>query len=156
MKGKWFICWLMCVVFLSGCGKRELLEEKLDAEQIDKIVVTMAMGNPADGADCKIITDAAEIAEMVELFNQATVEGKIASGEEWEAGSSSYAFFHGEEQVLKLNCNANDAERIWINDGFYEIAYPQDKRSPYGLYSFSDAELVTVDSEGRIIKCPES
>ena len=52
MKKKLLFCGLLCNLSLSGWGKRALLEEKLDAEEIDKVVVTMAMGNPAYGAEC--------------------------------------------------------------------------------------------------------
>lgn len=44
MKGKWVLCGLVCAVSLSGCGKQELLQEKLDAAEIDTVVVTMAAG----------------------------------------------------------------------------------------------------------------
>ena len=103
---------LLCLLCLTGCGKKELLKEKLDASQIDKVVVTMAMGNPAYGAECKVITDAETVQEFVFLFNNAEVDEKIDSGEEWVADSGSYVFFSGEEQVAKFNVNGNDPERI--------------------------------------------
>lgn len=148
------VCGLLCVLCLSGCGKRELLKEKLDASEIDKVVVTMAMGNPAYGADCKVITDPKEVQDFVFLFNHAYVDEKIENGEEWVANSGSYAFYNGEEQVMKLNCNANDPERIWINDAFYEIEYPDDMVDPYGLYSFSNAEIIMVDENGNQVDRP--
>ena len=76
VQKKLLFCGLLCLLMLSGCGKKELLEEKLDAAVIDKVVVTMAMGNPAYGADCKIITDPKEVQDFVFLFNHAEVEGK--------------------------------------------------------------------------------
>lgn len=154
MKKKMAVCGLLCVLCLSGCGKRELLKEKLDASEIDKVVVTMAMGNPAYGADCKVITDPKEVQDFVFLFNHAYVDEKIENGEEWVANSGSYAFYNGEEQVMKLNCNANDPERIWINDAFYEIEYPDDMVDPYGLYSFSNAEIIMVDENGNQVDRP--
>ena len=154
MKKKMAVCGLLCVLCLSGCGKRALLKEKLDASEIDKVVVTMAMGNPAYGADCKVITDPKEVQDFVFLFNHAYVDEKIENGEEWVANSGSYAFYSGEEQVMKLNCNANDPERIWINDAFYEIEYPDDLVDPYGLYSFSNAEIIMVDENGNQVDRP--
>lgn len=145
---------LLCLLCLTGCGKKELLKEKLDASQIDKVVVTMAMGNPAYGAECKVITDAETVQEFVFLFNNAEVDEKIDSGEEWVADSGSYVFFSGEEQVAKFNVNGNDPERIWINDAFYEIEYPEDMFDPYGLYSFSDAEIIIVDENGQEMERP--
>ena len=154
MKKKLLACGLLCMLCLSGCGKRELLKEKLDASKIDKVVVTMAMGNPAYGAECKIITDPQEVQDFIYLFNNAEVDEKIDSGEEWVALSGSYTFFSGEEQVVKFNVNANDPERIWINDGFYEIEYPDDMVDPYGLYSFSDAKIIIVDENGAEMERP--
>ena len=154
MKIKQLFCGLLCIGFLSGCGKRPLLEEKLDAAEIDKVVVTMAMGNPAYGAECKIITDPQEVQDFVFLFNNAEVDEKIEKEDEWVAFSGSYTFFSGEEQVVKFNVNANDPERIWINDGFYEIEYPDDMVDPYGLYSFSDAKIIIVDENGTEMERP--
>lgn len=145
---------LLCLLCLTGCGKKELLKEKLDASQIDKVVVTMAMGNPAYGAECKVITDTETVQDFVFLFNNAEVDEKIDSGEEWVADSGSYVFFSGEEQVAKFNVNGNDPERIWINDAFYEIEYPEDMFDPYGLYSFSDAEIIIVDENGQEMERP--
>ncbi|WP_458408389.1 hypothetical protein [Anaerotignum sp.] len=155
MKKKMLFCGLLCILCLSGCGKRELLKEKLEAAKIDKVVVTMAMGNPAYGADCKIITDPKEVQDFVFLFNNAEVDEKIDKEDEWVADSGSYAFFSGEEQVMKFNVNANDPERIWINDAFYEIEYPDDMADPYGLYSYSNAEKIVVDENGNPMKRPK-
>ena len=77
MKEKVWICGVLCLLCLVGCGKKELLQEKLDANEIDKVVVTLAMGNPAYGADCKVITDETEIAKLVAVFNGAVVEERI-------------------------------------------------------------------------------
>ena len=109
----------------------------------------MAMGNPAYGAECKIITDPKEVQDFIYLFNNAEVDEKIDSGEEWVADSGSYMFFSGEEQVVKFNVNGNDPERIWINDAFYEIEYPDDMVDPYGLYSYSDSKIIIVDEKGN-------
>ena len=154
MKKKMLFCGLLCILCLVGCGKRELLQEKLNAEEIDKVVVTMAMGNPAYGAECKIITDPKEVQDFVYLFNNAEVDEKIDKEDEWVAHSGSYTFFSGEEQIVKFNVNANDPERIWINDAFYEIEYPDAMLDPYGLYSYSDAEIVIVDEYGKQMERP--
>ena len=154
MKKKRLICGFLCMLCLSGCGKRKLLKEKLDVSQIDKVVVTMAMGNPAYGAECKVITTPKEVQDFVFLFNNAEVDEKIDTGEEWVTGSGSYAFFNGEEQIIKFNVNGNDPERIWINDAFYEIEYPDDMLNPYGLYSYSDAEIIYVDENGNKLERP--
>lgn len=151
---KRLICGFLCMLCLSGCGKRELLNEKLDASKIDKVVVKMAMGNPAYGAECKVITNPEEVQDFVFLFNHAVVDEKIDSGEEWVADSGSYTFFSGEEQIIKFHVNGNDPERVWINDAFYEIEYPDDMVDPYGLYSYSDAEKIVADENGEMIKCP--
>lgn len=149
LKKSLLFCGLLCMVCLSGCGKEELLKEKLDAEEVDKVVVTMAMGNPAYGAECKVITDPQEVQDFIYLFNHAEVDERIEKGEEWEALSGSYTFFSGEEQVVKFNVNGNDPARIWINDAFYEIEYPDDMVDPYGLYGYSDAEIIRVDEYGQ-------
>ena len=146
MKEKVWICGALCLLCLVGCGKKELLQEKLDANEIDKVVVTLAMSNPANGTDCKVITDEGEIEKLIAVFNSAVVE----------ASSGSYAFFSGEEQVLKLNTNGNDPEHIWINDGFYEIDYPDNMYDPYEQYSFSSAQTIVVDENGEQMGRPEA
>lgn len=155
MKKKVWICGALCLLCLGGCGKKELLQEKLDANEIDKVVVTLAMGNPANGTDCKVITDEGEIKKFVDVFNGAVVEEKIDPGEEWVTSSGSYAFFSGEEQVLKLNTNGNDPEHIWINDAFYEIDYPDNMYDPYEQYRFSSAQTIVVDENGEQMGRPE-
>ncbi|MGN0135113.1 hypothetical protein [Anaerotignum sp.] len=156
MKKKLLFCMLLCLLCLAGCGKKELLKEKLDANAIDKVVVTLAMGNPAYGADCKIITDKGEIEKLVAVFNGAVVEEKLDPGEEWVASSGSYTFFSGGEQILKLNTNGNDPEHIWINDGFYEIDYPDRMYDPYQQYCFSSAQTIVVDEDGKEMARPEA
>lgn len=153
MKKKLLVCGAICLLCLAGCGKRELLQEKLNVAEIDKVVVTMAMGNPVYGADCKVITDAREVQEFVDVFNNAYVDEKVNTGEEWVAESGSYAFYRGDELLLKLNVNGNDPERIWINDAFYEIDYPDHMKDPYKQYSQSTAETIVVDANGdRMIR----
>ena len=89
MKKKLLCCGVLCILCLSGCGKRELLEEKLDETKIDKVVVTMAMGNPVYGSECKVITDPKEVQDFVFLFNNAEVDEKIEKKDEWVALSGS-------------------------------------------------------------------
>ena len=156
MKRRWAGCLLLvCLISLTGCGKKELLDEKLDGAEIDKIVVTLAMGNPKYGADCRVITDAAEIGHMLEAFNGAAVGEKVTDGEEWVAGSGSYAFFRGEEKILQLQCNANDPSRIWLKDAFYQIEYPEGMDSPFDQYMDSNAEIIVVDEEGNEMIRPQ-
>lgn len=148
MWKKLWLCGILCLLCLSGCGKQELLQEKLDGSNIDRAVITLAMGNPAYGAESKTITEEKELQLLLDAFNGAIIGEKIAEEDTWVAGSGSYLFFSGEEQVLRLNVNANDDKRIWINDAFYEIEYPEGQPTPYEIFSASQAEMILVDAEG--------
>lgn len=148
MWKKLWLCGILCLLCLSGCGKRELLQEKLDGSNIDRAVITLAMGNPAYGAESKTITEETELQLLLDAFNGAIIGEKIAEEDIWVAGSGSYLFFSGEEQVLRLNVNSNDDKRIWINDAFYEIEYPEGQPTPYEIFSASQAEMILVDAEG--------
>lgn len=148
MWKKLWLCGILCLLCLSGCGKQELLQEKLDESNIDRAVITLAMGNPAYGAESKTITKETELQLLLDAFNGAIIGEKIAEEDTWVAGSGSYLFFSGEEQVLRLNVNANDDKRIWINDAFYKIEYPEGQPTPYEIFSASQAEMILVDAEG--------
>lgn len=148
MWKKLWLCGILCLLCLSGCGKQELLQEKLDGSKIDRAVITLAMGNPAYGVESKTITEETELQLLLDAFNGAIIGEKIAEEDTWVAGSGSYLFFSGEEQILRLNVNSNDDKRIWINDAFYEIEYPEGQPTPYEIFSASQAEMILVDAEG--------
>lgn len=138
---------------LSGCGQAELFPEKLDEGAVDKIVVTLAMGNPAYGADCRVITDAEEIEAFLAAFNEAKVGKKVPEGEQWVAESSSYALYSGEELLAEIRCNGNDSERVWVDGGFRNVSYGG-QSPPFALYESSAAEEIVVDVDGNEMERP--
>lgn len=139
---------------LSACGQAELFPEKLDAGAVDKVVVTLAMGNPAYGADCRIITDTKEIKAFLAAFNEAKVGEKVPAEEQWVADSSSYALYSGEELFAEIRCNGNDSERVWVDDDFHYVSYGG-QPLPFALYEGSAAEEIVVDLDGNKMERPE-
>lgn len=138
---------------LVGCGQEELLEEKLEEGAVDRIVVTLAMGNPAYGADCRIIVEEEEIEAFLAAFNEAKIGGKLENKDIWVADSSSYRLYSGQELVAEIICNGNDSERVWIGDGFRQVSYGG-QPLPFELYEASGAEVMVVDAEGRRMDRP--
>lgn len=147
MWKKLWLCGILCLLCLSGCGKQELLQEKLDGSKIDRAVIILA-GFLSGGGESKTITEETELQLLLDAFNGAIIGEKIAEEDIFWTTSGSYLFFSGEEQVLRLNVNSNDDKRIWINDAFYEIEYPEGQPTPYEIFSASQAEMILVDAEG--------
>lgn len=137
----------------SACGQAELFPEKIDEGAVDKVVVTLAMGNPAYGADCRIITDTGEIESFLAAFNEAKVGKKVPTGEQWIAGSSSYALYSGEEILAEIRCNGNDSERVWVDGDFHYVSYGE-QPLPFALYESSAAEGIVVDLDGNEMERP--
>lgn len=150
---KGFVFAAVILFVLSGCGQKELLEEKIGKGVVDKIVVTLAMGNPAYGADCRVITDAEEIEAFLAAFNEAKVGKRVPAGEEWVADYSSYALYCGEELLVEICCNGNDSERVWDGEGFRYVSYGE-QPLPFTLYESSAAEEIVVDIDGNEMERP--
>ncbi|GAA0180907.1 hypothetical protein SH2C18_35200 [Clostridium sediminicola] len=69
---------ILMIFTLSGCNStKDLLTHKIEANDIDKIQIILAMGNPEYDAKSKIITEKDEISSLVDIFNKATIGKKI-------------------------------------------------------------------------------
>lgn len=142
------------VAMLLGCySGKNLLTEKLEAQNIEKIQVVLAMGNPDYGADSKVIRDESEIQEFVNAFNGASIGKRVKKVDEAVSDASKY-YFYGDvgSLLLVFYFNGNDSERIWHNSKWYYISYPGKK--PYEIYKDSQAETIVVDENLNIIERP--
>ena len=136
---------------LSGCcSDKNLLTEKLEAQNIETIQVVLAMGNPEYGADSKVIRDESEIQEFVNAFNGASIGKRVKKVDEAVSDASKY-FFYGDDESLLLvfYFNGNDSERIWYNSNWHYISYSGKK--PFELYKDSQAESIVVDEDLNIM-----
>lgn len=142
---------LLTILILSGCNStKALLTDKIEAKDIDKIQVRLAMGNPKYGAESKIIIDKDEIKRFVDTFNSATISDKVESDNIAISGSSTYYFYSKDALVKRFSFNGNDSERIWYNSSWYHISYPDKK--PYELYKSSSAQIIIVDENLNELK----
>ncbi len=136
---------------LLGCySEKNLLSETLEVENIERIKVVLAMGNPEYGADSKVITDESEIQEFLNAFNGASIGKRVKKVDEVVSDTSKY-FFYGDDGSLLLvfYFNGNDSERIWYNSNWHYVSYPDKK--PFELYKDSQAETIVVDEDLNIM-----
>ena len=144
---------ILLVLVPTGCS-RDLLSEPLDASEIDKIQVVLAMGNPEYGADSKIITNRVEIEGLVNAFNGATIGDRVRDSDLAVADASRYYLYSEGSLVREFVFNANDSERIWYNSKWHYISYPDEK--PYDLYRASEADVIVVDEDLNEMERPGS
>lgn len=135
---------ILIIFTLSGCNStKDLLTHKIEANDIDKIQIILAMGNPEYGAKSKIITEKDEISSLVDIFNKATIGKKIEDDDIVCSDASKYYFYSKDTLVQQFFFNGNDSERIWYNSNWYYFNYTDKK--PYELYKSSVAEIIIVD-----------
>lgn len=138
---------LVCVIVLASCNNNEDSIANFKEDEIEKIVITLAMGNTEYGADSKIITDKTEIAQMIEVFNSAVL-GSIVGEENLGVGATStYAFYDDEKCLKAFEFNVNDSEILFWGEDPREVIYTD--KLPYHLYNESNAETITVDLQGN-------
>jgi len=132
------------ILILSSCtSAQSLLNESIDATALSQIQVSLAMGNPAYGAESKIMTDPNEISQLVEAFNGAIVGKRVDDDDLFVAGTSKYQFFTNQQIVHEFIFNGNDTLHIWFNGNWHLVDYPE--QSPFELYAKSSANPFIVD-----------
>lgn len=136
---------IFLIIFtISACSSsKSLLNDKIEARDINKIQIVLAMGNPKYGAESKIITDKNEISQIVDAFNNAVIGKKVKDDNIVISDTSQYYFYMDDTLVHKFSFNGNDSERIWYNSDWYYINYSHKK--PYELYKSSLEEIIIVD-----------
>ena len=150
------VAFIFGVALITGCSsKKQLLDTNISCGIIDKIQVVTAMGNPAYGADSKIITNENEIKLFVDTFNGATTGKKIEIIDTNLAMPSFYYFYSNNTLVAQFAFNGNDTNKIWLKDNFYSIDYAEDKKTPFELYIDSKADIFVVDENGTEMKRPQ-
>ncbi|MDR2183666.1 MAG: hypothetical protein LBE55_05780 [Clostridiales bacterium] len=139
---------IMLLLMFSGCStSNALLDDKINLDDIDAIQVVLAMGNPAYGADSKIITDRNEIDAFVRAFNSATIGDEVDPLNVGIGFHSSYYIYSGNSLVHQFRFNVNDTSVIWWNEGWHYIYY--DGNTPFELFQISTAPVIVVD-ENRV------
>ena len=138
---------ILSIVFaFAGCSSsNSLLDNKINPNDIDRIQVMLAMGNPAYGADSKIITDRDEIHAMVDAFNYATIGERVGYMDVGVSFPSIYYFFGNDTLMYQFFFNGNDTRRIWLNNNWYWIYYVD--KTPFELYWESPAPVIVVDED---------
>lgn len=156
VKGIFVVCIaFFAVLVLSACAESSrFLSEPMNAAQVSAVHITMAMGNPAYGADSKIITDREEIRELVELFNSAVVTAKVEDENLADAMSSTYIFLSGKEKVGHFVFNGDNTKVAIYKKVFHHIEYPDRSATPLELYQKSKAKNMAVDERGTPILKP--
>ncbi len=140
-----YVVWTGDLGFQYRKAERALLDQPLEAAEIDRIVAVMAMGNPAYGADSKTVTNPGEIAAFVDAFNQAVVGARVKDVDLAVAGASRYFFYRGDALIREFAFNGNDSERIWYGSGWHYVFYPGGR--PFDLYLASEAHVTVVDED---------
>ncbi len=142
-------------ITLIGCQNEMSTLSNFENNDVDKIVVTLAMGNPEYGADSKTITDSNEINEFIEVFNDGHLGGTVSDDNISIGGVSTYVFSKDEEVIQSFSFNVNDTKIIWHDDEWRDVVYPENSLLPYDLYEQSTSEIVVVDVDGNEMERPE-
>jgi len=142
---------------LSGCNSQVyLLDSPINPDDVTRIQVILAMGDPKYGARSKIITDRTEIESMVNAFNELTIGDQVDAGDFHDVSVSHYYFFTNAiddtdevDEIITDHFifNGNDTERISIRKDWYWVEYAN--QTPFELYQASSAIEIIVD-ENRI------
>lgn len=155
---KWFLLIFICVAFVFIVGMfiipKPFLKEKINEEEINKIQVVLAMGNPEYGAESKIITDKDEIKAIIHTFNSAYLKAKVKDDDIVVSNCSTYYFYNDDKVIKKIFFNGNDSQRVFKDLKVYYIDY-KDKQKPIEIYKNSKAEEIIVDEQLNKIERPK-
>lgn len=144
------------MIISTGChSSKQLLDTKISYDNIDRIQVITAMGNPKYGAKSKTITDANEIKAFVNSFNDATIGKKVNDKDVNIAMPSYYYIYSKDILVAAFVFNGNDTNKVWYNENYYYIDYPESRKTPFELYNNSKADICIVDAKGNEIQRPQ-
>ncbi len=143
---------ILLIMALFGCQKKMNSLSTIESNDVNKIIVTLAMGNPEYGANSKTIIDRNEISEFINVFNNGYL-GDIVKNEDIEIGDiSTYNFYKDEEIILSFSFNVNNTEIVWHNDCWRYVIYPENSLLPFELYEQSTSKIVLVDEDGKAIE----
>ncbi|MEM1485055.1 hypothetical protein V6615_09260 [Oscillospiraceae bacterium PP1C4] len=137
-----------CIATLVACTKKTNRLADLDYDSINKIQIISSMGNPAFGADSKIITDEEEIKQFVTSFNSGIIGKKISSDDIAIGFSSRYIFSNNDKIIAEYCFNVNNTKIVEIGNDYYFVEYG-DEDSPYKLYVNSPSSEIVVDIDGK-------
>jgi hypothetical protein len=129
-----------------------LLDNPINTGDINRIQFVQAMGNPAYGANSKIITEQSEIAGFIGAFNGAVVGDEVRREDVGIGSPSTIILFGGDTIVHQFFFNVNDTDRVFLNSRFYYVKYPD--LTPFELYLESSAEVIVVDENLIVMEHP--
>ena len=143
------------LLMLAGCNSsNSLLDSTIDPNDIDRVQFVQAMGNPAYGADSKIITERSEITRFVEAFNGAVVGDEVSQEDLGTGFPYTILFFSGDTIAHQFFFHVNNTEWVFLNSSFYYVEYPN--LTPFQLYLMSNARVIVVDENLVEIERPHS
>lgn len=128
----------------TSIPRKELLQEKLKASEIDKVQVVLPMGNPKYGAPSKNITDPKEIAELVEIMNTVTIGDEIGWRDIVVGGFNAIRFFSGGSLLSEFVFPNFGAKGQVVQGGQIYHVYFEGKTIDE-IYKQSQAKIITVD-----------
>ncbi|WP_353892786.1 hypothetical protein PRVXH_002160 [Proteinivorax hydrogeniformans] len=143
---------LLILLMFTGCSEKQLIDEQLESNNIDKVQVITAMGNPEYGVDSKNITDTKEIELFVDTFNSGIIGDKVDDADISDVAASSYYFYFNDGSYKRFTFNGNDTNIIWHDNNYYYVDYDENLKTPFELYDYSNAEVIVVDEKGDEIK----
>ncbi|MEG1181623.1 MAG: hypothetical protein RSD39_06305, partial [Oscillospiraceae bacterium] len=136
-------------VLFFACGSKKESISNFKHEDVDKIQVINSMGNPAYGAESKIITDKKEVADFLDTFNGGIL-GQKAKDKDVKIGfSSRYLLYKDEKIIAEYFFNCNDTSLILLNDEYRKVTYANDAKTPLELYESSKSGKIVVDIAGQ-------
>ncbi len=145
---------LIIAILTAACTSTPTNIADFKEDEIEKIVITLAMGNPDYGASSKTIMDADEIGEFVQLFNSAQL-GEPVSEDDLAIGSvSTYAFYDDEKLLKTFAFNVNDTGVLFWASEPHTVIYPEGAKAPFELYEDSAATELTGETAGGELTPP--
>lgn len=140
---------LILVMAFAGCSDKMGNISSFEEGDVDKIVITRAMGNPAYGAECKTVIDVDEINDFIEIFNSGHLGGTVSDEDIGIGSVSTYTAYKNDEIMQTFSFNVNDTKVIWFDDKWRDVVYPEGSSTPCALYEQSQGELNIVDYDGN-------
>ena len=140
---------IVCTLSISACTTKTRPLADLDYNSINKVQVISAMGNPAYGADSKIIVAKQEVENFIITFNSGIVGEKIGDDDILIGFTSKYIFYNDNNEVAQFYFNANNTKVVALENVYYDVKYGKDIDSPYKLYKNSKSSEIVVDIDGK-------
>lgn len=127
--------WIFIVILLLGCHGNSI---SLPTERIDRVVMMMPEEEGLDQANIKEVRKDVYIQNLLDIFEQATVEKRLRDDELVLSQSAYFIFYDGEKIVDTLIFNGADCKRLWHQWGWFEVSYKG--TTPVDFYDLYEEE----------------